>query len=265
MRALGRADLPGAIDHLMHCIENESAVASDIAHLMEALPPLANVLRYGNVRQTDTTAVAHVIDGLVARICIGLPPAVSSLNDEAAEAMFNHILAVGSAISLLQNEEHTKNWLDTLAHLADSPNLHGLVAGRATRMLLDAHRFSPDEAATHTSLALSKSVDPARAAAWIDGFLRGSGTLLLHDETLFGVLDQWLTALVDDTFTQLLPLLRRTFSTFPKPERRAMGERVKRGLTARGAKSVLRIADEDFNAERADLVLPLLRQILGTR
>jgi hypothetical protein len=205
----------------MRRIENESAVAADIAHLMDALPPLANVLRYGNVRQMDTSAVAHVIDALVARICIGLPPAVSSLNDEAAEEVFNRILAVASAISLLQNDEHTRQWLDTLAHLADSPNLHGLVAGRATRILLDAHRFTPDEAATHTSLALSKSVDPARAAAWIDGFLRGSGTLLLHDEALFNVLDQWLVALNEEAFTQLLPLLRRTFSTFPKPERRA--------------------------------------------
>jgi hypothetical protein len=131
------ADLPAAIDHLMRRIENESAVAADIAHLMDALPPLANVLRYGNVRQTDTSAVAHVIDALVARICIGLPPAVSSLNDEAAEEVFNRILAVASAISLLQNDEHTRQWLDTLAHLADSPNLHGLVAGRAVSDFAD--------------------------------------------------------------------------------------------------------------------------------
>jgi hypothetical protein len=257
------ADLPDAIDHLMHRIENESAVAADISHLMNALPPLANVLRYGNVRQTDTTAVSHVIDGLVARICIGLPPAVSSMNDDAAEQMFNQVLAVDGAIALLQNEEHTTSWLDMLDQLADMPNLHGLIAGRSTRILLDAHRFTPEESSKHTSLALSKSVDPARSAAWIDGFIRGSGTLLLHDETLFNVLDQWMSALVDDTFIQLLPLLRRTFSTFPKTERRAMGERVKRGLMNRAPAKTSADQSDAIDPARGSSVLPTVRQLLG--
>ena len=54
-------------------VEAEAAVASDVTQLMDALPPLANVLRYGNVRKTDTAMVAHAVVGLVARICVGLP------------------------------------------------------------------------------------------------------------------------------------------------------------------------------------------------
>lgn len=47
------SDLPDAVSHLMTRLQAEAAVKSDIAHLMEALPRLTNVLRYGNVRQTD--------------------------------------------------------------------------------------------------------------------------------------------------------------------------------------------------------------------
>ena len=50
---------------------------------------MAEALRYGNVRQTDTRTIVQVVDGLVARICVGLPVACSSLNDEAAAAMFD--------------------------------------------------------------------------------------------------------------------------------------------------------------------------------
>src|SRR5262249_49373299 len=80
------AALPEAVQHLMVRLESLAAVTSDVPHLMDAMPPLANVLRYGNVRQMDVGMVGHVVDGLIARICIGLPAACASLNDEAADA-----------------------------------------------------------------------------------------------------------------------------------------------------------------------------------
>jgi hypothetical protein len=256
------ADLPDAVRHLMDRLQSEAAVASDVSHLMAALPALANVLRYGNVRQTDTAMIAHVVDGLVARTCIGLPAATASLNDEAAGEMFARLLEVNDAISLLQNEEHLRQWHDTLRQLADRESLHGLLAGRAVRLLLDAGRIDVDEAARRVSLALSAANEPARSAAWVEGLLKGSGLLLLHGDAMWDVIDAWLTELPVDTFTQVLPLLRRTFSTFEAPERRQMGERAKRGR-ARPATSAGGAAADDIDSARAEAVLPLLRQILG--
>ncbi len=88
------AELPDAVAHLTARLDTEAAVASDVAHLMGALPPLANVLRYGDVRKTDTSTIARVVAGLVARICVNLPGACGSLDDDAASAMFDRILQV---------------------------------------------------------------------------------------------------------------------------------------------------------------------------
>lgn len=44
------ANLPQAIDLLMTRLQSEAAIAHDITHLMAALPPLVNVMRYGTVR-----------------------------------------------------------------------------------------------------------------------------------------------------------------------------------------------------------------------
>src|SRR5215510_9233764 len=258
------ADLPVAVSHVMSRLQAEAAVASDIAHLMDALPPLANVQRYGNVRGTDVAMVGEVVAGLIARVCIGLPGACASLNDEAAEAMFDRIVGVNSAIGLLQNEDHLGAWRGAMTRLADQRALHGLVAGRCCRLLVDAGEFAADEAARRLSLALSTANEPAQAAAWIEGFLKGSGLLLLHDETLWRTLDEWLTALPNDSFTALAPLLRRTFSTFTSPERRQIGERARRGMTG-----VSRVATgdqsrvEDFDQARAEVVLPLVARLLG--
>jgi len=254
------ADLPDAVAHLMARLQAQAALASDVSHLMDALPPLANILRYGNVRQTDASMVGHVVDGLVARIYIGLPGACSSLNDEAAAAMVDRAIATNSAIALLQNDEHVAAWQVVLRQMADMQGLHGLVAGRCCRLLLDAGVFVSEVASRPMSLALSTAVEPPQAAAWVEGFLKGSGLLLLHDEALWQVLDHWVTSLAGETFTALFPLLRRTFSTFAAPERRQMGERVKQGLVRPVARAA---ASADFDTARAEAILPLVAQLLG--
>jgi hypothetical protein len=251
------ADLPEAIAYLMTRLQAEAALAADVGHLMAALPPLAAVMRYGSVRQADTSMVAGVVDGLVARVCIGLPGACASLNDDAAAAMFANLVSVHGAIGLLENDAHTRDWQAVLARLAGQQGLHGLVAGRCVRLLLDAEALSHEEAARRMSLALSAAGEPTHAAAWIEGFLKGSGLLLLHDEGLWRVLDEWVTLLKGETFVQLLPLLRRTFSTFHTAERRQMGEKVK-GLAGRS-----RGPAASYDDVRGDAVLPLLAQMLG--
>jgi hypothetical protein len=253
------ADLPTAVGHLMARVQEEMARSSDVDHLMEALPPLAGVRRYGNVRQTDVAMVGQVVDGLVARICIGLPGACTALDDEAAAAMVERLGAVNTAIGLLQQPDHQTAWQMALRQVADLVGVHGLVAGRGCRLLLDAGAIDAAEAARRLGLALSLASEPAAAAAWIDGLLRGSGQYLLHDETLWSVLDEWVTALPAATFTALLPLVRRTFASFAPPERRQMGERVRSGP----ARATARAAAADLDLDRADAVLPLLARLLG--
>jgi len=257
------ADLPEAVSHLMARLQAEAALATDVGHLMEALPPLASVMRYGNVRQTDAAMVGGIIDGLVARICIGLPGACASLNDEAAAAMFDRIVSVNGSIGLLKSEELLRSWQTTLAQLAGQHGLHGLVAGRCCRLLLDGGAFPTEEAARRLSYALSTASEPAQAAGWAEGFLKGSGLLLLHDERLWQVIDDWVSALQGESFTILLPLLRRTFSTFTAPERRQMGERAKR--SASNTKQIVQPDAEEFDQNRAEAVLPLVARLLGIR
>lgn len=253
------ANLPAATDHLMRRLEEEAALASDVALLMDALPPLANVQRYGNVRQTDAGMVAHVVDGLVARICIGLPGACASLDDDAAALMFQRLLTVNAAIALLQNADHLAVWHATLQTLSQRDSLHGLIAGRCSRILLDVGLFDRDAVVGRMRLALSPVLPPAQAAAWVEGFLKGSGLVLLHDESLWRALDLWVNDLPAEAFQALLPLLRRTFSSFQMVERRQIGEKVKEGISL----TVKKTDSAAFDTTRADAVLPVLAQILG--
>ena len=85
--------------------------------------------------------------------------------------------------------------------------------------------------------------------------------ILLLDNVLWQILDQWVAQLPREAFEALLPLLRRTFSGFSPSERRKMGEKARNQTsfltTAKSSQQV------EFDAQRAEEVLPIIFQLLG--
>lgn len=257
------ADLGAATTALVQQIENAAAISSDVAMLMQTLGPLAALVRYGNVRQTDQAMVRQIIDGIVPRIIAGLGGAVSSLNDEAAEAMSGHLRATHESLELVEAPQHMEEWQVWLLRIVEQDSVHGLVRGRSARLLLDSGRLDGEAVSVHLGRTLSRGTDPAQGARWLEGFLSGSGLLLIHDTRLLKLIDTWVSGIQGELFEELLPLLRRTFSTFPRPERRQIGQLLKTpGGGDGGAKAAAR---GDLNHERAARALPLLMQLLGGR
>jgi Family of unknown function (DUF5682) len=253
------SDLPEAVDAVMAAFRDRSALTTDVQQLMDALPALARTLRYGSVRQAEAGVVGAVLEGLVARVCVALPSAAGSLDDDAAEALARRIGQADHAIGLVGSDELTERWLAALERVLRVRELHGLVGGRTCRLLLERRRLPAGEAARRLGLALSR-VDPAHGAAWLEGFLVGSGLVLLTDDDLFRLLDEWLCGLRDADFEAMLPLVRRTFSTFAAAERRQIGERVRHERGAAVAADGL-----DLDPARAALVDPVLDRLLERR
>jgi hypothetical protein len=255
------ADLGAAAEALVRRIESIAAIAADVTLLMETLPSLANLLRYGNVRKTDETMVRQIVNGMIPRITVGLGGAVASLNDEAAVAVEQHINATDQAIALIESDEHTQSWRDALARIVNQPTVHGLIRGRCARLLLDAGRLDRDAVAQQLGQSLSRGNDPSQGARWLQGFLGSSGLMLIHDPRLLALVDDWMADIGTEIFEELLPLLRRSFSTLPSGERRQIGELICKPAAVRRAAPSPHSAD--FNPERAARPLPLIIRLLG--
>ncbi|MFF3915284.1 DUF5682 family protein [Streptomyces sp. NPDC001852] len=341
------AGLPDALPVVMRVLADRAALDADVGHLAQALPALVRSLRYGDVRGTDTGALADVAAGLAGRIFVGLPPACVALDRDAADQMRTHVDAVHTAVGLLSQTpaaagagefvgvegrgdanggagtgdpgalgagagdgageradpggfagtdggagagtgaggragggadggavpsagpgDLRDRWRAVLGTLSSRDSVPGVLRGRAVRLLLDDGELGPGEAARLMGLALSPGTPPADAAAWIEGFVGGGGGLLLvHDERLLGLVDSWLTGVSVEAFTDVLPLLRRTFAAYEPGVRRTLGELVRRGSggasgrTARAAMTPGFAAEPD--TERADAVLPVLSLLLG--
>jgi hypothetical protein len=270
------AELPDALSPVMRILADRAALDTDVGHLAQALPALVRSLRYGDVRGTDTGALAEVAAGLAERVFVGLPAACAALDADAAEEMRGHVDAVHTAVGLLGDASAPgrgdlgPRWRAVLRTLSARDAVPGIVRGRAVRLLLDGGELAPDEAARLMGLVLSPGTPPADAAAWIEGFVgggSGGGMLLLHDDRLLALVDAWLTGVPADAFTDVLPLLRRTFSAFEPGVRRSLGELVRRGPEARGSVTTAGSGIPGFatglDTERADAVLPVVRLLLG--
>lgn len=252
------SDLQETIAPVTRALEDLAAVASDVQQLLAAIPPLANVARYGNVRQTDVGMVEHLLDSLVPRAAIGLPGACAALDDEAAATMRDDIVATHQALRLLSRAAVLGVWQQALERIAQLGSSHGLVCGLAARLLFDDQAAGPEHTALRMSQALSIGNDPGAAAAWLEGFLSQSSMVLLHDQQLWATLDAWLCSLGDAHLMRVLPLLRRAFAAFSAPERRQLGEHARRPVAAAAEAS-----SPDWDVTRAERALVLLRQLLG--
>lgn len=255
------AELHETIEVLINQINNLAAATGDVIQLMEVVPNLTNVSRYGNVRKTDVELVMTIINSMIIRICVSLPSACVAIQEDATQHLLELFFKLNDAINLLQQQELTGQWQQTLKNIAFAKNTSPVIAGYTTRLLNDHRILMNDDLVKVFYYAMSSATPPAIAAAWLEGFLKGSGTILLIDNNLWNVIDNWLRELDTAIFTELLPLLRRTFSNFTNAERRKLGEKVKRENSGRGA--AIKIIEEAFDAEKGKLGIPIVLQLLG--
>jgi hypothetical protein len=252
------ADLPQAVHPCVELLADRAATDPDVGQLMDAIVPLANTLRYGDVRGTDASSMRSVFDGIVVRILAGVSTASRQLDDDAAAVMVERLSGVQAALAVLSHRARERAFPTVLAEVTNARTGHGLVQGRAARLLHDGGTWTNLDVERRLSQALSPGTPPAVGAAFIEGFLAGSGTVLVHDAELLGVVDRWLSSLPPAAFDTVFVLLRRTFGAFEAAERRQIMTlllgRVPQRIVGFGA---------DVDADRAAAVLQTVRHMLG--
>lgn len=252
------AELPEALDSVIRTLAERTARQHDALALLRSVEPLARTCRYGNVRDVDTSTVRQVLETVVVRAALGLPAACQSLDDDAALQMREGVEGAARGIALLDDPELQHPWERALQAVAVA-NVHGGVAGRINRMLLDAGLLQRQEAADRLSRRLSTGADATAGAAWLDGFLAGEALILLHDDALLSVIDGWVAEVGEEIFEDLLPLLRRTFARYQPPERRQLG----RHLRELGTGIARREETGDVDLSAARPALATMARMLG--
>jgi hypothetical protein len=86
---------------------------------------------------------------------------------------------------------------------------------------MPADQFRP-----HFRRHLSSAHQPEQTAAWLEGLLSGSASLLLYHDALFSAVEQWIRDIPTDTFQAVLPVLNRTFANYNLTDRKSLWKRI---------------------------------------
>ncbi|MER9434610.1 DUF5682 family protein [Mesorhizobium sp. M0618] len=214
-------------------LEERAARSSECLEILTSVPPLADIIRYGEARKTETARLSGLLERLIVEGGIALAYAARDLDAQASTTLVGAMRKADEAISLVEPEQDVLDiWRNGLAAVLDGSRSTALVAGCAAHLLYEAGHLSADAATGLIARRLSPGTPVTEAAGFFEGFFSTAGQRLIYDEGLRGAVDAWLASLDEEAFIAHLPLLRRVFSHLDSMERRRLIEAVL-GRTAR--------------------------------
>ncbi|RWC89266.1 MAG: hypothetical protein EOS72_13695 [Mesorhizobium sp.] len=208
-------------------LEERAAHSSECLEILASVPPLADIIRYGEARKTETARLSGLLARLIVEGGIALPYAARDLDAQASSALVGAMRKADEAIKLVEPEQDVLDaWRNGLAAVLDGLRSTALVAGCAAHLLYEAGHLSAAAAAGLIARRLSPGTAVTEAAGFFEGFFSTAGQRLIYDEGLRGAVDAWLKSLDEEAFVAHLPLLRRVFSHLDSMERRRLIEAV---------------------------------------
>lgn len=218
-------DLPELVDALTARLDILSATSSDMLQLIRTVSPLVKILRYGSVRKFDSSAISNMLYTMMGRILAGGVLICINIDAEEAQDIEKALRSADYALKTLANEELLEMWLEFVEAVQQVTNVHALLSGAALRILREHQILKREDLERAISYYTSFSNDPKDMAFWLEGFLKDSGLVLVHDDELWMLVNNFLVNLEAQQFIELLPILRRTFAEFSDTERRQLGNK----------------------------------------
>lgn len=255
------ADLGSAIQKLGSRIETLAVATDDIRVLLETFPSLVNAYRYGSTRKIDVLSIEILITAYISRILTGLPEACVGLSEEQSREVSKYLQEIQSSLLVLDWGNYIPEWEQTLRQIEKKTGVSPLLKGLVTRLLFDRGIWGAEIVSVKMAYGLSNiGLQSFSAALWLEGFISNSGLLLIYQPELWDVLDTWVDNLPIDIFQAILPILRRTFSSFSDTESRYILQLAQGGNNVYGYSGSFIELDQ----ERGEIVLPILKELLGS-
>lgn len=253
------ADLPAAAESCIDRLQAAAVGAGDVSDLMRAVPSLVAILRYGTARKIPIDPLAALVRTLATEVIAGIELACVNLDAEASDKVRAAMIDFDAALTLLADDHLSTEWTRRLMRLIDGAAVAPLLAGSALRILYDRSALQAQALDAAFSRALSPAVPPNDAGRWLEGFLGSAAEVMLQDRTLLDLIDRWLGDQPEESFIEVLPVLRRSFCTFSAPERRRLLAEIdkERRVPARAR------GTDTLDSPGFRKALPLLRAILG--
>jgi hypothetical protein len=241
---------PEVVPAALAAAERLAATDDDVLSLARATRALSGLVSYGTSRAAIAGAedvIAELADKTFTRAVLRIERA--SHGDDAAVAPARDAIRILHEIAVSQTRFDTSLWFTTASELVTSERIHGACAGMLGGLLYLADRLDDAAVTTMVAFRLSNTADPGAGAAFLEGFLSVNALVLVRNRAIVAALDGFMQSVAAGRFRDVLPVLRRAFSSLGATERRYLLDNLlavrKIGEHARGAAHVLATKDVD--------------------
>ncbi|ESS72762.1 hypothetical protein MGMO_46c00040 [Methyloglobulus morosus KoM1] len=257
------ADLTQAAGQAITRLESLSVQGNEVNFLIDAVVPLVNILRYGTARPIPELTLRGLTVSMMNETLVRLPYAVQNLDEQEGDAMMKRLGSFHHAVYLLADEDIVSRWYTLLKGLIHASTCNAGIQGLAAHFLYDNAKLAAEELHKLLVQVMSYGTPPLHSARWLEGFLSGSADIIIVDDALFLIMDEWLMALPEEDFMETIPLIRRAFFGFGLSQRHRLLAKVRAGTTAIHPGTSGQAIELDEGGKYFELALPLLATILN--
>jgi hypothetical protein len=184
---------------------------------------LAEVVRYGNVREVDPAPLRPILSQLYLRSTLLLVGACVC-DDAAVKEVRAAMDRVHDLAFVGEQDIDPAPWLDAVARVAARDDRNPFLSGYSTALLIERGLMDETAIDREVSRRLSPGSHASVGVGWFEGLVQRNRLALFQRKALWSSLSTYVEALDDETFRRALLYLRRAFSTFTQGEiRRLVG------------------------------------------
>ncbi len=178
---------------------------------------LAELIRYGNVRDVDAGPLRPVLAQLYLRATLLVFDACVCADDAAKEVRAG-MDRIQEVAFLGEEGLDPERWVDAVRRAAESDNRNPFLSGYAAALLIERGRMDDAAIDREVSRRLSPGTEASVGVNWFEGLVQRNRAALFLRRALWQVLETYVDGLDEESFKKALLYLRRAFSSFTMPE-----------------------------------------------
>lgn len=216
-------DLHDALTVALRRVQALAVDDSAYASIGLGIANIAELIRYGSVRQLDPAPLRPILQQLFVRATL-LTFGACVCADDAVPTIRGALDRVHEVAFLGEEGIDANAWTAALTDVSESDNRNSFLSGYATALLLERGLMDDVVLDAEVQRRLSPGTDASVGIAWFEGLVQRNRASLFLRKALWATLAAYVDALDDETFRHTLLYLRRAFARFEKGEvRRVVG------------------------------------------
>lgn len=207
------ADLKSLVSDLTHQIGSKANTCQDSFLLVKTFNSLSKLIISGHAREYDEVFLQSLRSDILIYVSVRLFDEVNQLTPEKSMEVYRDLLLADQNVQQKPINGLVERWNEEIYKIGQHIKFVNAAHGACFRLGLDRNSWGPEKSATILHAVFSDLQELEASAIWMHGFFQDSFLILLYEDQLWSTLSGWINGMTEDEFLNVLPLLRRAFSS----------------------------------------------------